>query len=292
MRFEDGFVARSELVVAGGAVADSISTELTPVLFSGKPPGKFDGCLTSNGTPVETRAVETPAAEVFVVREPDVAEVQTALGLTRIPALGSRDSLLTHHWMSLDPGTTMRYVWPVAQQIEDSGHIPSNVFETSAIVSSSDAGMLTFMTYTYDGANSVVHRSVLDPKSNPRRFADAVAVAGIDAVTGAHRRAVVLVLSKSVDASRSQPAGVRRYLSSIGVPLFVWSLTGPRPDLSTSWGDVDNISSPRHLQMAVQRLRASLASQHVAWVAADPLTALRAEADPRCGITTLAQLGR
>jgi hypothetical protein len=44
--------------------------------------------------------------------------------------------------------------------------------------------------------------------------------------------------------------------------------------------------------MAVQRLRASLASQHVAWVTTDPFTALRAEADPRCGITTLAQLGR
>jgi hypothetical protein len=292
MRFEDGFVARSELVIAGGAVADSISTELTPVLFSGKPPGKLDGCLTSNGAPMKIRAVETPAAEVFVVREPDAAEVQTALGVTRIPPLGSRDSLLTRHWMSLDPGTTMRYVWPVAQQIADSGHIPSNVFETSAIVSSSDAGMLMFMTYTYDASNSIVHRSVRDPKSNPRRFADAVAVAGIDAVTGAHRRAVVLVLSKSVDASHSQPAGVRHYLSSIGVPLFVWSLTGPRPDLNTSWGNVDDISSPRHLQKAVERLRTSLASQHVAWVATDPLTALRAEGDPRCGITTLAQLGR
>jgi hypothetical protein len=44
--------------------------------------------------------------------------------------------------------------------------------------------------------------------------------------------------------------------------------------------------------MAVERLRASLASQHVAWVATDPLTALRAEADPRCRITTLARLGR
>jgi hypothetical protein len=285
MRFEDGFVARIELVIAGGAVADSISTELTPVLFSGKPPGKLDGCLTSNGTPMEIRAVETPAAEVFVVRDPDVAEVQNALGLRRISGLG-------RHWMSLDPGTTMRYVWPVARQIGDSGHIPSNVFETSAIVSSSDAGMLTFMTYTYDGANSIVHRSVRDTKSNPSRFADAVAVAGIDAVTGAHRRAVVLVLSKSVDASRSQPAGVRRYLNSIGVPLFVWSLTGPRPDLSTSWGDVDDISNPRQLQMAVERLRASLASQHVAWVATDPLTALRGEGDPRCGITTLAHLGR
>ncbi len=292
MRFEDGYVARSELVIAGGAVADSISTELTPVLFSGKPLEKLDGCLTSNGTPVKIRAAETPAAEVFFVRDPDVAEVRAAFDPARISFQGSRNSLLARGGAYLDPGTTMRFVWPVAQQIEASGHIPSNVFETSPIVSSSGAGILAFMTNTYDTANSMVHRSVRDLKSSPRRFADAVAVAGIDAATGAHRRAVVLVLSKSVDTSRSQPAGVRHYLDSIGVPLFVWSPTGLRPDLGTSWGDVDDVSNPQRFQMAVQRLRASLASQHVAWVATDPLTALRAEAAPRCGITTLAHLGR
>ncbi|HEX3069067.1 MAG TPA: hypothetical protein VHX14_10870 [Thermoanaerobaculia bacterium] len=292
MHFEDGFVARSELVIAGGAVASFISTELTPVLFSGKPPGKLDGCLTSKGSPVETRAVETPAADVFVVRDPDVAEVRAALNSTRLSFLGSRNSQLARDWMSLDPGTSMRFVWPVAQQIEDPGHIPANVFQTSEAASSNGVGMLAFVTNTFDRANGTVRRSVLDPKSNPRRFADAVAVAGINAVAAAHRRAVVLVLSKSVDTSRAQPAGVRHYLSSIGVPLFVWSPTGPRPDLGNSWGDVDDVSDPRRFQMAVQRLRASLGSQHVAWVASDPITALRAEADPRCGITPLAHLGR
>jgi hypothetical protein len=289
MRFEDGFVARSELVIAGGAVTDSISTELTPVLFSGKPPEKLDGCLTSNGTPVEAREVETPAAEVFFVRDPDAAEARAVLDPARIFARGP-NSLLERDGTSLDPGTTMRFIWPVAQQIEESGHIPSNVFASSPIVSSKGPGVLTFMTSSSD--SSIIRQSVRDPKGNPRRFADAVAVAGIDAVTGGHRRAVVLVLGKSVDTSHSQPAGVRHYLNSIGVPLFVWSLNGPRPDLGTSWGDVDDVSNRRQFQVAVQKLRASLASQHVAWVAANPLTALRAEADPRCGITTLAHLGR
>jgi hypothetical protein len=290
MRFEDGFVARRELVIAGGAVADSVSTELTPVAFSGKPPGKLDGCLTSNGTPVETRAVETPDAEVFVVREPDRTQILTVLDPARITALGSRNSLLARHWTPLDRGTTMRYVFPVAQQVEDAGHIPSNVFEISGITLSSDVGMLTFLTNTYDPQNSIVRRAMRDP-NYPRRFADAVAVAGVNAMTGAHRRAVVLVLSKSADTSHAQPAGVRHYLSSIGVPLFVWSLTGPRPDLSASWGEVDDISTAPLFQAAVQRLRASLASQHIVWVASGPLRALRVEADPRCGITPLARLG-
>jgi hypothetical protein len=291
MRFDDGFVARRELVIAGGAVADSVSTELTPVAFSGKPPEKFDGCLTSNGGPVETREVETPEADVFIVREPDLTEVRTVLDPRRITALGSQNSLLTRHWASLDPGTTMRYVWPVAQLVAESGHIPSSIFEMSVVISSSDAGMLTFLTNSYDSANRVVRRSVRDPKNNPRRFADAVAVAGVNAITGAHRRAVVLLLSRTPDASGAQPAGVRHYLSTVGVPLFVWSLTGPRPDLSTSWGEVDDISTAPRFQAAVQRLRASLASQHIVWIASDPIKALRVDADPRCGITPLARLG-
>jgi hypothetical protein len=76
------------------------------------------------------------------------------------------------------------------------------------------------------------------------------------------------------------------------VPLFVWSLTGPRPDLGASWGDVDDISTPNRFHVAVERLRSSLASQHVAWIASDPLTALRVEADPRCGVVPMARLGR
>lgn len=288
MPFEDGFVARRELVIAGGAVADSISTELTPVAFTGKTGKKetLDGCLSASGTPVQTRAVETPGALVFVVREPNVDEVRAALDPTHT-GMGWRDA---QHRMPLDPGTTMRYTWPISQHVEGAGHIPSNVFETSAIVPSSEAGMLAFLTLAFDAANGT--RSVIDPKNNHPRFADAVAVAGINAITGAHRRAVVLVLSRTADESSAQPAAVRHYLRAIGVPLFVWSLTGPRPDLSTSWGDVLDISSPNHFYGAVERLRSSLASQHVVWIASDPLTALRVEADPRCGITPLAHLGR
>ncbi|HEX7677548.1 MAG TPA: hypothetical protein VF713_05450, partial [Thermoanaerobaculia bacterium] len=125
-----------------------------------------------------------------------------------------------------------------------------------------------------------------------RRFADAVAVAGLNASAGSHRRAVVLVLSRFADQSTIEPASVRHYLESIGVPLFVWSLTGPRPDLAASWGEIDDISNPRQFRAALERLRASLASQHIVWVASDPLSALHVEADPRCGVTPLAKLGR
>jgi hypothetical protein len=289
MRFDDGFVARREMV-AGGAVSDSIDSELTPVVLTGKLArdaahrSSLDGCLSVNGAPVQARGPETPEALVLVVREPNVGELLSGLD----PGLHSgrtwSESLQIRRTNSLDTGTTMRYVWPIAQHYDAAGHVPSAIFVSSANVKASDAGMLWFLTRAYDAA-------VLDPNEH-RRFADAVAVAGINAITGAHRRAVVLVLSRSADESTVKPAAVRHYLRSVGVPLFVWSLTGPRPDLAASWGNVDDISGPGRFHVAVERLRAALASQHVAWIAGDPISALRVEADPRCGLTPLAQLGR
>jgi hypothetical protein len=93
------------------------------------------------------------------------------------------------------------------------------------------------------------------------------------------------------DSSSAEPAAIRRYLESIGVPLFVWSVSGPRPELESEWGDIDDISTPNQLRLAVERLRSTLASQRVVWIASDPLTALRVDADPRCGITPLAHFG-
>lgn len=286
LRFADGVVARRELVIAGGPAGDSVSTELTPVAFSGKPSkATLDGCLSVNGNAVQTRAVETPDAQVLVVRDPDVSGVLRELDPAHRLGLSFRELQYMRYRLPLDAGTKMSYTWPVATHLEAAGHIPSNVFLTSAIVPSSDAGMLGFLVLSYGGAAG--QRWASQP-TETLRFADAVAVAGLNASNGAHRRAVVLVLSPAADHSTMEPAAVRHYLEAIGVPLFVWSLSGPRPDLAKLWGEVDDVSSMKLLGAAVDRLRASLASQHVVWVASDPLNALHLEADPRCGITLLA----
>ena len=291
LRFDDGVTARRELVIAGGQAGDSISTELTPVAFTGKVPGKqtLDGCLSLNGNPVQTRAVETPEALLLVVREPNAAETLAALDPGHSSGRSWREMQAVNHRNALGPGTIMSYTWPIAKHLEIAGNGPSTVFQTSATVSSRDAGMLGFLILDYVEASG--QKGVVDP-NNRRRFADAVAVAGLHASTRPHRPAVGLILSRSADQSTIEPAQVRHYLEAIGVPLFVWSLTGPRPDLAASWGEVDDVSNPRHFQAAVERLRASLASQHIVWVASDPLSALHVEADPRCGVTPLAKLGR
>ena len=121
----------------------------------------------------------------------------------------------------------------------------------------------------------------------PRMFADAAGVAGLDAITGGNRRAVVVVLDHRTDGSSHDPASIRGYLSTIGVPLYVWSLTGPRPELA-GWGEIDDISSPAKLKDAVERLHTDLETQRVAWLATDGVSALRVQATGRCNLTPLA----
>lgn len=298
MRFSDLALAQQEVVIAGGAVSDSISTELTPVVIAGELRGKnatLERCLSANGVPLQTRAIETPEAQVFLIREPNAREFIAAIDPDHVTGRSWQATPRARKETPLDPGTTMRFTWPIIRRHESPGHISSNIFDTSDLLLSKDVGMTGALTVSFDPVAANFPLRPVEPGSQ-RRFADAVAVAGLRAVTDGRRRAIVLIVDCTFDLrkdrSLAKPEAVRHYLESMGVPLFVWSVNGPRPDLEPAWGDIEDIGTPRQFQMAVQRLRASLAAQHIAWVAADPITALRAEADPRCGITTVAKLGR
>jgi hypothetical protein len=99
------------------------------------------------------------------------------------------------------------------------------------------------------------------------RLADAVAVAGLQAATEHRRRAVLLVLGRdAADASRYDPATVRRYLAALSVPLFVWSLEGPDTPAAKAWGGAEDVSNVRRLYAAVDRLTEELESQRIVWV--------------------------
>ena len=95
-------------------------------------------------------------------------------------------------------------------------------------------------------------------------------------------------MSKAVDRSLYSPQVVRRYLDAVGVPLFVWSADGPRPDLTAAWGAIDDISSAAGLDAAAARLNRSLAEQRIVWIAAGPVTALNAASTGRCGLVPVA----
>ena len=126
-------------------------------------------------------------------------------------------------------------------------------------------------------------------KDVPRLFADAAGVAGLDSITGGNRRAVIVVLDHQNDSSSHDPGSIRGYLSSIGVPLYVWSVSGLRPELEARWGEIDDISSPAKLRIATDRLRTDLETQRVAWLSTDAVAALRVQPTGRCNLTPLAQ---
>ena len=103
-----------------------------------------------------------------------------------------------------------------------------------------------------------------------QRLSDAVAVAGVQALSGSRPRAVVVVMGADPeDASLSNPATVRQYLASIRVPLFIWSVVKPVETNASPlavWGKIEDVSSVSRLRAAVADLRDELESQWIVWV--------------------------
>ncbi len=285
IQFEDGFVARRELV-AGGTVSDTADAELTPIAVRQStpavPPANPGDCFTSAGSPVRVAAVEKSPALVIFVLDPDTREVRQAIDPTSSLGKLWTDRAI-RHMVSLDRDTWMRVLWPVAEQFKTTSNSSAILFPPSKDFDASESGIV-WLLLRASGDNG-------DP-DNPRQAWDAAGVAGLGAITGAHRRAVVLIASRYKDASKHDAASIRNYLSSIGVPLFVWSFAGPRPELHDAWGDIEDVSSLQKLHVAAGRLRAELASQSVAWVAAGSVAALRLQPTGRCGITPLAHASR
>ena len=123
----------------------------------------------------------------------------------------------------------------------------------------------------------------------PRRFADAVATAALDAKSSAVRAAVVLVLGNHNDESVYDPPAVRTFLRELGVPLFVWSVSPVPSKVAAAWGGVESVATMPRLEQATKKVRTALEEQRVAWLALDPISALRVEAKDGCGFVPVRQ---
>ena len=256
--FADGYIVRRELVIES-TKSYSTGTQLTPIAVrqtAEQHPPSWEGCFVHpDGRAVRTTAVESPDAVVIVVRAPDPHEGGSVFN----PVLqefnkGSAEVRLPE--LLLAPGTVERMLWPVGEKYGRDPESASYLFVPSLDY---DASKQEFMHFLMSQGPPVAD-------NEPLRFADAVAVAGIRAMTGAQRRAVVLVLSHKPDASMHSPQAVRRYLAALGVPLFVWSPMGETPKTAAGWGEVEDVSSVHRLGLAVARLRRTLAEQRIAWV--------------------------
>lgn len=262
IRFPSGAVARREVTMAGGSYSDSVDSELTPVVVKdvARPEKCFDARVS---------AVEKSRAVVIFVKDPDPRFVLR--NFARFYQDGSyADSEIVRNFARLDANTAASVVWPVMQLRAREGSPTMDVYDSNGGIDAHYFGMLWTVTRG--------NRSY--PESAPRRYANAVAVAGMMAAEQGTRRAVVLLLQPGHnDESSHDAATVREYLRSLDVPLRVWSV-GATKGQRQAWGDVTDVSTQGRLAAAAKQLRDELASQTVVWLATDAWHALRAAANP------------
>ena len=276
MRFADGTIARRE-VVFGGEFAETMPTQLTPTAVTTRAGAATADCFVNNGEALRVSNVEKPGATLIVVRDPDPAEIKGALMFSTV-INGSIDTAVMRRASTLDADTTMELMSPAADRVVEPDR-PTAILFPSFTNNEAKIGLYWFLTSTKIRGTAV---------EAPRRWADAVAVAAVKAISSGHRRAVLLVLGNKADTSYHAPEAVREYLASVGVPLFVWSVFG-NSDVGAHWGDVEDVSTMEKMAAATEKIRSALDMQRIAWIYADPFTALHAEVKEGCGYARLAR---
>ena len=256
--FSDGAIARREIVF-GGEFGENVPTELTPIAIvptrAGPPPASE--CFA-----LRVSSVEKPPADLLVVRDPDPSETRRAL---RPPLLFRGD---LRHAARVEAAIDL--VSPVPDRVEGEDH-PTAYFFPRVPSRNPEDGLYAFSTTAHLPAGHA---------EGPRRWADAVAAAAVEAIAEGRRRAVILLLGSAPDASRHSAAAVRGYLDSVGVPLFVWSTKG---SIATPWGEATDVSSLEKLERATEAVKRVLDEQRIAWIYADPIAALHAHLRDGCG---------
>lgn len=231
-----GDIVQAHAIYGGASGEESGALTAVPVSL-----GPFT--VAAKGVPIDVVAVEKPPAEVILVRDPSEAEAVARLG-----------HILTND-VFLSRNTTVRFLWPFATSAEGA-----DLFPSSRTFDCSRAGVRFLLT------------SVSAPVASSKlRFADAVSVAGLQALAKQRRRAVVLIVGRSFrDDSELKAKHSRDFLASIGVPLFVWSLAYP-PSPDAEWGEVTPIYNIAKLRDAVHALGRALDAQRIAWIRGDYL---------------------
>ena len=247
-------------VVVGGDTGEEAKSELTaiPVTVRGRgqvPDVKdLQDCFEYGGTPLRVVAVEDGPAQVVVVRDSRNREARDVLaGGNRYFLQGDSERFFGDIRLAGDD--RVRFIWPSPQRFTDPV-LSSDLFPKTEDLTMSTGSLHWILTRVYmPGAGSAV-----------QRFADAAAVAGLEAFASATRRAVVVVLGSAADASRLPIEAVRSYLEKLRVPLFVWALIDPKlfPEFAR-WGDVLDVSSANRLREAARILKKNLKGQRVLW---------------------------
>lgn len=265
VRFADGVVAQRD-VAFGGDVAGDARSELTGIALR-LPPGaaapgveRLAGWLERDGRAAPVVAVEAGGATVFVVRGPGVAAALQSLaprgylsgvgGLTRITQRAGGLEVLRFD-MRLGRDDRLRFLFPV--QSPATPGAGRRLFDSSREYGAKDGGLFYLLAAAAD-----------PPARGALCLADAVAVAGLQAMASGRPRAVLLVLGDAIaDSSEVSATRARAYLDAVRVPLVVWRL---RARTAPVWGPGEEVASLAALRRATGRLERDLRRQIVVWV--------------------------
>jgi hypothetical protein len=246
--FAQDAVARTDLAIGGGiadesgsrltAIALRVAKDVEPSLDS------LAGKFRHGGETLRVVAVEKGSAAVLLVRDPSSRLAE------RVLRRGSAGQ-----GVHLEPDDRVGLIWPLSHETE-VGEQHVQLIESAPYFTGKQGGLLWVLTRV----------SRPKPSTPPYLYADAVAVAGLEAYRSASRRAVVFATSQAADASQLTPAQVRGYLQVLGVPVHTWALTasGPSP-----WGERERVDSFVAYQRAATLLREDLETQRVAWIAGE-----------------------
>jgi hypothetical protein len=254
LEFESGVHSRDD-VAFGGAAGGEAQSELTAVPIrtrkkrSRVDPAALRGVLRDESGALRIAAADRGGASIWIVRDDNPGEAFSRLKDTSVFGGGFSPSSLP-----LQKNDSLQFVWPRARAFGAAG-VPTALFPSSEGFSRTNGGF----------AFLLAHVANPEPAGLFPRYADAVAVAGVNAFASFARRAVILVLGKDAqDASSHAPSAIRRYLQALRVPLFVWSLD-PDPPRS-DWGEVTPVATRSQLRAAYAKLRESLDAQAIVWV--------------------------
>jgi hypothetical protein len=263
-RFSSGPVHRD--LAFGGGLEGQVATELTAVAVRTRGPlptvaalaGRFvaGDAGSAGGKPLTPVAVEEGPGEILVVSDPGAPAALVRLGEKESYSSPFHNDSWLRSSLPIEDRDRIRLVEAGANWFSGDG-MTSAIFDVSPELDGQRWGLywwLAHATPTHPGA--------------PPHLADAVAVAGVRALTDQHRRAVLLVLSgEPADGSRWNAAAVRRYLAAIRVPLYVWSLRPPPCSAAmTAWGKVEDASTLYQMARAYRRLGRDLAAQRIVWL--------------------------
>ncbi|MFN7987317.1 MAG: hypothetical protein U0529_07595 [Thermoanaerobaculia bacterium] len=254
--FADGGSATA-VASFGGVNRGKAERELTglPVRVVGRapvpPPDRLSGWFESGSRPLPVAAVEEGPAEVgFVLAgnaRDDLARLDSE---DRWPWPWSNPRPI-----DLPQGARFRFSGTEPRTVSEAGETV-RLFPACGEFTPKDGRFLRL------GAGAALER----PPAAPA-IAEAVAVSALASAGRERRRAVVLLLGEgATEMGRLDAARVRRYLSRLRVPLFVWRISKEGAPAAEDWPGVVDASTVPQLREAFHALRSELASQRIVWV--------------------------